>query len=126
MNFSARASSSAITIPKTYIPAITTPAVPAVYIPAVPAVYGDTRTGATIDVRSSGKVGLEFGYAIDSGSVDTTALFRATAKLVGEVPEGAKLSRVQAEAIGAMRLIQLVGLEVEKLAAEFPLYPEAA
>ncbi len=33
--------------------------------------------------------------------------------------EGAKLSRVQAEAIGAMRLIQLVGLEVEKLTAEF-------
>jgi DNA gyrase subunit A len=33
--------------------------------------------------------------------------------------EGARLSRVQAEAIGAMRLIQLVGLEVEKLAAEF-------
>jgi len=35
------------------------------------------------------------------------------------VPGGAKLTRVQAEAIGAMRLIQLVGLEVEKLAAEF-------
>ncbi|MBX3355358.1 MAG: DNA gyrase subunit A [Phycisphaeraceae bacterium] len=35
------------------------------------------------------------------------------------VPEGARLTRVQAEAIGAMRLIQLVGLEVEKLAAEF-------
>lgn len=34
-------------------------------------------------------------------------------------PEGARLTRVQAEAIGAMRLIQLVGLEVEKLAAEF-------
>jgi DNA gyrase subunit A len=33
--------------------------------------------------------------------------------------DGARLTRVQAEAIGAMRLIQLVGLEVEKLAAEF-------
>jgi DNA gyrase subunit A len=33
--------------------------------------------------------------------------------------DGAQLTRVQAEAIGAMRLIQLVGLEVEKLAAEF-------
>jgi DNA gyrase subunit A len=33
--------------------------------------------------------------------------------------DGATLTRVQAEAIGAMRLIQLVGLEVEKLAAEF-------
>ena len=35
------------------------------------------------------------------------------------VGDGALLTRVQAEAIGAMRLIQLVGLEVEKLAAEF-------
>jgi len=35
------------------------------------------------------------------------------------VGEGVRLTRVQAEAIGAMRLIQLVGLEVEKLAAEF-------
>lgn len=71
-----------------YIPAITTPAIPAGYIPAVPTVYGDTRTGATIDVRSSGKVGLEFGYAIDSGSVDTTALFRATAMLPDPVMPG--------------------------------------
>ena len=31
--------------------------------------------------------------------------------------DGAQLTRVQAEAIGAMRLIQLVGLEVEKLAS---------
>ncbi len=78
-------------IPATYtpaIPSITTPAKPAGYIPAVPAVYGDTRTGATIDVRSSGKVGLEFGYAIDSGSVDTTAMFRATAKLPDPVKPG--------------------------------------
>jgi hypothetical protein len=75
-------------IPATYtpgIPAINVPAVPAVVIPAVPAVYGDTRTGATIDVRSSGKVGLEFGYAIDSGSVDASARFRATAQLPGSV-----------------------------------------
>jgi DNA gyrase subunit A len=33
-------------------------------------------------------------------------------------PDGVRLTKVQAEAIGAMRLIQLVGLEVEKLAAE--------
>ncbi|MFO0783538.1 MAG: DNA gyrase subunit A [Phycisphaerales bacterium] len=33
-------------------------------------------------------------------------------------PDGARLTRVQAEAIGAMRLIQLVGLEIEKLASE--------
>ena len=34
-------------------------------------------------------------------------------------PEGVKLTRVQAEAIGAMRLIQLVGLEIEKLVGEY-------
>ncbi|MDY7110304.1 MAG: DNA gyrase subunit A [Planctomycetota bacterium] len=33
--------------------------------------------------------------------------------------EGAKLTRVQAEAIGALRLIQLVGLEIEKLAGDY-------
>jgi DNA gyrase subunit A len=33
--------------------------------------------------------------------------------------DGVALTRVQAEAIGALRLIQLVGLEVEKLAAEY-------
>ncbi len=33
--------------------------------------------------------------------------------------DGAALTRVQAEAIGSMRLIQLVGLEIEKLAGEY-------
>jgi len=33
--------------------------------------------------------------------------------------DGVRLTRVQAEAIGALRLMQLVGLEIEKLAAEF-------
>jgi DNA gyrase subunit A len=33
--------------------------------------------------------------------------------------EGAALTRVQAEAIGALRLIQLVGLEIEKLVGEY-------
>lgn len=33
-------------------------------------------------------------------------------------PDGVELTRVQAEAIGALRLIQLVGLEIEKLATE--------
>ncbi|RMH23737.1 MAG: DNA gyrase subunit A [Planctomycetota bacterium] len=34
-------------------------------------------------------------------------------------PAGVALTRVQAEAIGAMRLIQLVGLEIEKLVADY-------
>lgn len=67
------------------IPPTVVPAVPAVFSPAVPAVYGDTRTGATIDVKSSGKVGLTFGYAIDSGSIDTSARFQATAQVPGAV-----------------------------------------
>ncbi len=33
-------------------------------------------------------------------------------------PDGVRLTRVQAEAIGALRLIQLTGLEIEKLATE--------
>lgn len=47
----------------------------------IPYATRDARIGAKIDVSSSGKVGLNFGYAIDSGSVDATALFRATAQL---------------------------------------------
>jgi len=35
------------------------------------------------------------------------------------VAEGAPLTRVQADAIGALRLIQLVGLEIEKLTGEY-------
>lgn len=41
----------------------------------------DTRTGAEISVQSSGQLGLKFGYSIDSGSVDTTANFGATANV---------------------------------------------
>ncbi|MDT8383899.1 MAG: PEP-CTERM sorting domain-containing protein [Gammaproteobacteria bacterium] len=41
----------------------------------------DTRTGAELKVTSSGKVGLEFGYSIDSGSVDSTVQFSALADL---------------------------------------------
>lgn len=35
------------------------------------------------------------------------------------LPEGVSLTRVQAEAIGAMRLIQLVGLEIERLVGDY-------
>lgn len=41
----------------------------------------DTRTGAQMDLTSSGKFGLEFGYAIDSGSVGASADFSALAVL---------------------------------------------
>ena len=38
---------------------------------------------------------------------------------VDAAPAGVALTRVQAEAIGALRLIQLVGLEIEKLVADY-------
>jgi hypothetical protein len=53
--------------------------------PGLPEITADTRTGVQIDVRSSGKVGIEFGYSIDSGSIDTTANFGATALLPDSV-----------------------------------------
>lgn len=49
--------------------------------PATDAVTADTRTGAKLDIKSSGKVGLEFGYSIDSGSIDTDVKFSALADL---------------------------------------------
>jgi len=41
----------------------------------------DTRTGARIDLTTSGKLGLEFGYTVDSGSIDALADLSATAVL---------------------------------------------
>jgi hypothetical protein len=41
----------------------------------------DTRTGARVDLVSSGKFGLEFGYSVDSGSVNASADFSARAIL---------------------------------------------
>ncbi len=41
----------------------------------------DTRNGATLTLQSSGKVGLEFGYSIDSGTVDSQVQFEALADL---------------------------------------------
>jgi hypothetical protein len=41
----------------------------------------DDRFGAQVSVNSSGKLGLDFGYSINSGSVDTTADFGAKAIL---------------------------------------------
>lgn len=41
----------------------------------------DTRTGARVDLTTSGKFGLEFGYTVDSGSVDASAKFSAAAVL---------------------------------------------
>jgi DNA gyrase subunit A len=40
-------------------------------------------------------------------------------RLIEKAKEGVSLSRLQADAIGALRLIQLVGLEIEKLTSEY-------
>ena len=49
--------------------------------PGTDAITADTRTGAELNLHSSGKIGLNFGYGIDSGSVDTAAVFGAAAVL---------------------------------------------
>jgi hypothetical protein len=41
----------------------------------------DTRTGARVDLTTSGKFGLEFGYTVNSGSVDAIATMAASAVL---------------------------------------------
>jgi hypothetical protein len=41
----------------------------------------DTRTGARVDLTTSGKFGLEFGYTVNSGSVNAAAAFSASAAL---------------------------------------------
>jgi hypothetical protein len=43
----------------------------------------DTRTGARVDLTTSGKFGLEFGYTVNSGSVNAAAAFSASAALPG-------------------------------------------
>jgi len=43
----------------------------------------DTRTGARVDLTTSGKFGLEFGYTVNSGSVNAAAAFSAAAVLPG-------------------------------------------
>jgi len=41
----------------------------------------DTRTGARVDLTTSGKFGLEFGYTVNSGSVNATAVYSASGEL---------------------------------------------
>jgi hypothetical protein len=50
-------------------------------IPGLPEIAVDSRTGAKLDVTSSGKAGIEFGYSIDSGSVDSEVAYSAKAEL---------------------------------------------
>lgn len=49
-------------------------------------VVTDTRTGARVDLTTSGKFGLDFGYTIDSGTVDANVRFTADALLPQKAP----------------------------------------
>ncbi|MCP4398393.1 MAG: hypothetical protein GY801_13985 [bacterium] len=49
----------------------------------------DTRTGAKVDLSTSGKVGIEAGFTLDSGSVDATADFSVKADLPDGLTVGA-------------------------------------
>lgn len=47
------------------------------------AVTGDTRTGIAADLETNGRVGLEFGYSLDSGSVDAKISYLPSLTLPG-------------------------------------------
>jgi len=47
----------------------------------------DTRTGARVDLTTSGKFGLDFGYTVDSGSVGANVQFSANAALPQNTPK---------------------------------------
>lgn len=57
-------------------------------LPGLPKVTVDSRTGAKLDVTSSGKAGIEFGYSIDSGSVNSQVAYSAKADLPDTVTAG--------------------------------------
>jgi hypothetical protein len=64
------------------------PAVPATYSPAVPALYGDTRTGATVGVKSSGELGFQVQAAATAGSLNVKLPVLATLDLPTEFITG--------------------------------------
>jgi hypothetical protein len=57
----------------------------------------DTRTGAKLDLTTSGKFGLEFGYTVNSGSVDAAAGFSAQAALPSGNPGAGKFFSLNPE-----------------------------
>ena len=73
-----------------------------------------TREEAIQKLRERGfQIPADHPYA---PQIPQVLLDRAAA---GDVDAGVRLSQAQAEAIGALRLIQLVGLEIEKLTKEY-------
>lgn len=70
------------------VPAVYSAAIPAVVVPAVPAVYGDTRTGATVAVKSSGELGFKVQAAATAGSVNVKLPVQATLNLPTQFVSG--------------------------------------
>jgi len=52
-------------------------------IPGLDPVVVDTRSGAQLNVNSSGRIGIELGYSLDAGSINSAAAFQVTA----DIPE---------------------------------------
>lgn len=75
------------------------------------------RASATREEAIRGLMGRRF--RIPEGHRHAARLPRRLMDLVRAARDGVALSRVQAETIGAMRLIQLVGLEIERLVNDY-------
>ena len=82
----------------------------------IDAVIAIIRGSSTREEAIEGLMARAFRIAVDHPKAALVPARIADASRTGD---GVRLTRVQADAIGALRLIQLVGLEIEKLAKEF-------
>lgn len=95
--------------PKLVTPAVYTPAVapvvvapvPAVYSPAVPAVYGDTRTGASVAVKSSGALGFDVKASATAGAVNVVLPVQASLNLPAQFVQGQAVHVAGSTTIGS-------------------------
>jgi hypothetical protein len=81
------------------VPAVYSPAVPSVNVPAVPALYGDTRTGASVAIKSSGELGFKVQAAATAGSVNVKLPVQATLNLPTQFVSGQSVRVVGAASI---------------------------
>lgn len=105
-------------VPATYslaVPAVYSPAIPSVTVPPVPAVYGDTRTGATVAVKSSGELGFKVQAAATAGSVNVKLPVQATLNLPTHFVSGQSVHVVGAASIdnGARIDVQATSLQAK-------------
>ena len=82
----------------------------------IDAVIAIIRGSSTREEAIEGLMARAFRIAVDHPKAALVPARIADASRTGD---GVRLTRVQADAIGALRLIKLVGLEIEKLAKEF-------